>query len=120
MIFFPDATRDVGTQPETATEDMSVTGAVYFGETSFLPFLNETGLSQAVTATDVSLAPELQPRSDLPPRTELPATHSPLIPVDMLSTPGNADSEESLIELLNSIVLLYNCGANKQLVKVKS
>ncbi|KAI5710851.1 hypothetical protein M8J75_011965 [Diaphorina citri] len=115
-----NASRDVGTQPETATEDMSVTGAVYFGETSFLPFLNETGLSQAVTATDVSLAPELQPRSDLPSRTELPATHSPLIPVDMLSTPGNADSEESLIELLNSIVLLYNCGANKQLVKVAS
>uniref|UniRef100_A0A8D9DZA1 E3 ubiquitin-protein ligase RNF123 n=1 Tax=Cacopsylla melanoneura TaxID=428564 RepID=A0A8D9DZA1_9HEMI len=40
--------------------------------------------------------------------------------MDMLLRPGNMESQESLIELFNSIVLMYNAGVHKQLVKVAS
>ncbi|KAL1463499.1 hypothetical protein WDU94_015246 [Cyamophila willieti] len=40
--------------------------------------------------------------------------------MNMLLKPGNLESEDSLIELFNSIVLMYNAGVHKQLVKVAS
>lgn len=38
--------------------------------------------------------------------------------LDPLVTPGNADSKQSLEELLNIIIIMYKCGVNQQLVKV--
>ncbi|KAL1450651.1 hypothetical protein WDU94_002990 [Cyamophila willieti] len=39
---------------------------------------------------------------------------------NILSEPGNMDSKQSLIELINNLVLMYNCGVHKHLVKVAS
>lgn len=71
----------------------------------------------------ISISPNQQQRSsqnqNLRQLTNQEAVRSkPVGEVDMLLTPGNADNEESLVELLNSIVLMYHCGVHQQLIKV--